>query len=191
MNSELHASAFGHAGVVEPLALYCLVDSDEFTLESDFVTGFGFADVECCEMQDKIVVRHPESAVVFIQFGVHLFNNIISPESAPPVPSTVPFETSPNVTDVDQLMIVDFAHFKDCVSVSTLQLVAHVLGIFLIGDESRSCSRQQVSLVLEVEHHTEKISRVNEGTGLLIFEVVQNRLKACEVLESFIRMALV
>lgn len=103
-------SLFGDLKIVEPfghdLGYILILDSDKLSFESDLIGLLHFANRETSEVLQKVIIAHPEgvAVVILVKFGLEQFLDIRSPEGGLARPGSIPFEVTPQISDVYEFM---------------------------------------------------------------------------------------
>ena len=184
-----------HLQIVEPLRyhhllFFVLCDSHVLALESDLIHCFGFAYIDCREILDEVFIAHPESAVVFLEFGFEYLLDVGCPECALLGPGPVPLEVAPQITNVQQLMVIHLLHLHYRIRVTLLQLVCLLARRdgFGLSDGTWGGCREEVAFLVEVYQHLVEIACLQEVLHVWVLEVVDHCGKSCEVLEGLVWM---
>lgn len=84
--------------------------SDKFTFHSDFIAALCFTYIQRSEMLNEVFIAHPEGIIIFIQFRIYNFFDVLSPKLAFSTPSSIPFKASPQVSNIDKSVVLNFSY---------------------------------------------------------------------------------
>jgi hypothetical protein len=128
-----------------------LLHPNEFALHPNFIIGLCLANIKGTKMLNEVIITHPECSIVFIKLRVQQLLNIWSPEGTSSAPCTIPLEVSPEIPDVNQLMVIHFFNLHNTVSVTLLKLVCLLLWIVLLVllNNSRGRCCKKIAFLIE------------------------------------------
>lgn len=142
-------------------------------------------------MLNEIFKAHPKSSIIFFKFRFQNLLYIRCPKSTLFTPSSIPFEVTPQISNINQFMIIDFFYLYYGIGVSRLKYLLSFLNwdcICLFNFSWCSCWKE-IFILLEAQQQFEEITRFQELLTLWIMEVINNSWEPSKILESFIWMA--